>query len=68
MKESKIELYRNRIEFDPPITPETLGKLSPADKKKIIKFISIITGTDKPSDDRIINFLETLGLIKNEKN
>ena len=64
MKENKIDLYPNRIEFNPPITAETLGKLSPADKKKIIKFISIITGIDKPSDDRIINFLELLGLKK----
>jgi len=63
----KVKLYPNRIEFNPPITPETLKRLSVADKKKIIKFVGIVTGTENPSDERILNFLDILGLKKNDE-
>ena len=64
----KVKLYPNRIEFNPPITPETLKRLSVADKKKIIKFVGIVTGIENPTDNVVLHFLTTLGLIKNEKN
>ena len=63
-RENKVLLYTDKIIFDPPISADNIGKLSKNDKMRIIKFVGMITGIEEPSNDRILDFLELLGLRK----
>lgn len=63
-RENKVFLFPDEIIFDAPVNSETVGRLSPADKKRIIAFVGIIHRTEKPTEKQILDFLTFLGLKK----
>ena len=62
-----VSRTRTTIEFDPPITADSLGRLPVRDKRVVVGFVGQIVG-HKPSDDEILNFLRALCLLKEGEN